>query len=328
MKLLFVFTGGTIGSVLENNIISTDDSKPYKLLFEYDKRYGIDFEYETLALYSELSENNTGKNISLLLNTVSENINTGYDGIVVTHGTDTLQYSAAALGYHLGKGSVPVCIVSANKPIEDGESNGLINLRAAVLFIKMGLGRGAFVPYLNHGEKRVKMHRATRLISSIAFSDEVRSVGDVEYGEFNEEFEFSPNEKYKEKDDEIPAIKNADIGENCDTVLQVYPYPAMKYPSSLDGVKAIILNTYHSGTMNTKSDSALEFFRTAKERGVKLYAVGVIDGPCYESASHYERLGITPIYNISPVAAFVKLWLLTAAKREACEVLLSLGGDI
>lgn len=328
MKILFVFTGGTIGSTLDNNIISTDKAMPYKLLSAYGERYGIDFEYETLSPYSELSENNTGENISLLLRTVGENINTGYDGIIVTHGTDTLQYSAAALGYYLGNDTIPVCVVSANKPIEDGESNGLINLRAAMLFIKEGHGKGVFVPYRGTGDKGVKIHRATRLLPSVAFSDEVRSILDIVYGAFDEGFIFKSNENYKESKDKIAAISGADISEYCDTVLRVHPYPGMKYPTIPDGARAILLHTYHSGTMNTRSEAALEFFRAASERGVKLFATGVGDGPRYESASVYEALGITPIYNISPVAAYVKLWLLLAAGRDIGEILLPLGGDV
>ena len=328
MKILFVFTGGTIGSTLDNNIISTDKAKPYKLIAAYDEKYGVDFEYETLLPYSELSENNTGENISLLLKTVGENINTGYDGIIVTHGTDTLQYSAAALGYYLGNDTVPVCIVSANKPIEDGESNGLINLKAAMLFIKEGRGKGVFVPYRSSGDNEVRIHRATRLLASLDFSDAQVSAPGDEYGAFDGDFQFKYNENYNESEDKIPAINGAVIGKYCDTVLPIYPYPGMKYPRSLDGVRAIILNTYHSGTINTKSDAALEFFRAAKDSGVRLFVVGLENGPRYESASPYEALGITPIFNISPIAAYVKLWLLLAAGRDISEVLQPLGGDM
>jgi L-asparaginase len=49
-----------------------------------------------------------------LITTVKENLSSDYDGIIVTHGTDTLGYSAAALAYALGNGTVPVCLVSSN----------------------------------------------------------------------------------------------------------------------------------------------------------------------------------------------------------------------
>ena len=122
MKILFIFTGGTIGSTCHENVISPDSSKSHKLIQEYDTRFGIDFEFSVLEPYVELSENNTGEHIKKLCLCVTNNINKNYDGIIVTHGTDTIQYSAATLGYALSSNSIPVCIVSANRPIDDKKS--------------------------------------------------------------------------------------------------------------------------------------------------------------------------------------------------------------
>ena len=44
----------------------------------------------------------------MLVRTVKENADKGYDGIIVTHGSDTLQYSAAAIGYCMGLESLPI----------------------------------------------------------------------------------------------------------------------------------------------------------------------------------------------------------------------------
>ena len=85
MKLLFIFTGGTIGSTNENGVISPDAEKPYLLLEKYTERHPVDFIYDTLALMNELSENFTGDHIARILCAVNENA-AKYDGI-----TDTWQ---------------------------------------------------------------------------------------------------------------------------------------------------------------------------------------------------------------------------------------------
>ena len=108
MKLLFVFTGGTIGSTQKGNVISADSDKPYKLIKAYDEKYRIDFDYDVIEPYTELSENNTGWHISRLVECIKQNLNKNYDGIIVTHGTDTLQYTAAAVGYSFGVSSLPI----------------------------------------------------------------------------------------------------------------------------------------------------------------------------------------------------------------------------
>ena len=118
MKILLIFTGGTIGSTCRNNVISTSENKPKVILEAYKNKYGINFDYTTEEPYTELSENITGKHLKLLTNCVCKNLRSGFDGIIVTHGTDTIQYSAAALGYAIGLDSIPICIVSANRPFE------------------------------------------------------------------------------------------------------------------------------------------------------------------------------------------------------------------
>ena len=328
MKILFIFTGGTIGSTLHGNVISPDENKPRKLIEEYKTRFGIDFEYSILEPYTELSENNTGEHIKNLARCVTDNLNIGYDGIIVTHGTDTLQYSSAALGYAIGSSSIPVCIVSANRPVEDDKSNALNNLRAAVNFIKNKYGNGAFVPYQNEKDKFVKIHRATRLVSSRAFSEEVASIFDNEYGCFDENFVFHKNEDYKESADSIAPLDTSNLCEQSNSILFLPTYVGMKYPSLNSNTKYVLLSSYHSGTVNTKSQASVTFFKHAAKLGIKVYLTGVSNAPEYESATFFEELNITPLKNISPIAAYVKLWLISCNKISEKLLDSSLSGDI
>ena len=58
-----------------------------------------------------------------------------YDGFVITHGTDTLAYTAAALSYLVQDSIKPVIITGAQKPIDldvtDARTNLLDSLRIA-----------------------------------------------------------------------------------------------------------------------------------------------------------------------------------------------------
>ncbi len=329
MKILFVFTGGTIGSTEKNGVIFVDKNKATGIIKCYEDAYGIDFDYDIIGPYNELSENNTGDNIRKLCLCVSNYIDKGYDGIIVTHGTDTLQYSAAALGYALGLSKVPVCIVSANRPIEHEKSNALDNLRGAIRFIESGKGRGVFVVYRNDNSRIVRVHRATRLVGVKAFSDDVSSIRGEVYGRFDKNFKFIKNRKYSEEKDSIAPIFAEGLREVNAETLFVTPYVGMTYPLIPDGVKYVIFNTYHSGTLDTKSSSANKFFEKARERGIKVYAVGVSGGVEYESAERFSKLGIKSLYNIAPIAAYVKLWLLTSADMDSDRLISeSLSGDV
>ena len=103
----------------------------------------------------------------------------------------------------------------------------------------------------------------------------------------------------------------------------------MNYPILTSQTKYILLDSYHSGTINTKSTRALEFFATAKKLEVKIFLTGVTYLPEYESATIFEELGIIPIKNISLVSAYVKLWLISSLGLSAEKYIdKSLSGDI
>lgn len=329
MKILFAFTGGTIGSTLEGATIRTDSTKPYKIIDAYRQAFGIDFEYDTVEPYNELSENSTGENLRALCGCIREKIGAGYDGIVVTHGTDTLQYSACALGYAIGLSDTPVCLVSSDYPIEEPRSNALDNLRGAISLIRCAKAigaRGAFVSYRNP-DGITRIYRATQLLASKPFTDEVCCAFGSYFAELDGA-EVIKNIDYSEREDEIEPICASALDRVADGILVLNPYVGMSYPKSLDGVTHIILNSYHSGTINTKSPEALSFFKMAREAGVKVYITGVMSGPAYESATLFDTLGITPLVGISPIGAYVKLWLLTSAHRCECEMLKPLCADL
>ncbi len=326
-KILFIFTGGTIGSSVKGEYISTDSKKPYLLIEGYKKRFGDVGEYDTFVPYTLLSENLNGEYLFSLVSAVKNNID-NYEGIIVTHGTDTLSYSASALGYALGNCSVPVCVVSANRPLEDEASNGYWNLHGALQFIeKVGKG-GVWVSYKNDADY-VKIHRGCRLYPQACFSHNVNSVKNMFYGYFDGDFNFIENPNFCEKEDEIMPVFPF-LEKQCNSIMKIEPYPSMVYPEIPKCVKYIIMGSYHSGTIDTMSETSKTFFKNALDSKVKVYLTGVEAGVQYESTNAYSSLGIIPLPCISPTSAFVKLWFLTSSvERDVdSEMFLSLGGDI
>lgn len=327
MKLLFIFTGGTIGSTVKGDIISTDEKKPYLILEKYSEKYGICFDYDILQPYTELSENNTGATIRKLVKTVSENLTKGYDGIIITHGTDTLQYSAAVLSYTL-KADVPICLVSSNYTIENPKANGLINLHCAVRFIQRVKSAGVWVSYKNQNDIP-KIHKGSRLLERQAFTDCIFSIMDSYYGNFDSDYNFHINPEYKEFSNQTDYFNPNTLTEEADNILRIEPYLGMVYPKIEPKIKYILHGSYHSGTINTKAIFPSDFFRTANKNGVKIFLTGTESGECYESTQAFNNMHLVPVNNLSPIAAYVKLWLCAAAEYDPEEVLCkSLAGDI
>ena len=57
-----------------------------------------------------------------------------YDGFVITHGTDTMAYTAAALSYMVQNSRKPIVLTGSQKPIEREESDARRNLRDSIIY--------------------------------------------------------------------------------------------------------------------------------------------------------------------------------------------------
>jgi L-asparaginase type I len=132
-KLGIIQTGGTIASIQSE---STTHLAPNDIIAEFLGNEVKEYEIVFRQPYKILSENATPRHWQSLAETVAELINLGVDGIVVTHGTDTMVYTAAALSYMLRPLSIPVVLTGSmlpsNHPRWDGKKNLVWSVRAAM----------------------------------------------------------------------------------------------------------------------------------------------------------------------------------------------------
>ena len=300
MRILTVFTGGTIGSSLCGGAISPKAENAFLLLKLYKEKYGA-ADFDTVAPYTILSENLSAQHLNMLRSCVEENLGRGYDGIIVTHGTDTIQYSAAYLDLTLGLTEIPVVLVSSNYPLSDSRANGLRNFAAAVSFIRSKEGRGVFVSYLNRGEEGAAIHRGAEVLPHQPFDDRIFSLFDNVYGTVKGGG-FVKNPVYREREREDLSGR-----ELSGRVIFLRPYVGMTYPEIPGDTKAVLLEGWHSGTLPTAHDELRDFCENAKERGVPVYLTGSVQGFEYESKLIFDSLRIKVLPPMSPIAAYVML---------------------
>jgi len=72
---------------------------------------------------------------NILSKEVEKEVKKGVDGIIITHGTDTLHYTSAALAFALENLPIPVIIVGAQRSSDRGSSDAGMNLICAANFI-------------------------------------------------------------------------------------------------------------------------------------------------------------------------------------------------
>ncbi len=154
-KVLMVFTGGTIGSRVISGEIQVQQSRVYTLIDDYEKKHPGVIETDILEPYLILSENSRPVYWTGLLQALNRVDFNAYDGVIVTHGSDTLPYTAALLGFCFHWIPIPMLLVSSNYALGEPESNGTANFEAAVDFIREDKYAGVFVIYKNEEEPLV-----------------------------------------------------------------------------------------------------------------------------------------------------------------------------
>lgn len=189
MKILVVFTGGTIGSKTKNGWISTYENTLYTLTDSYKKREDVEFICHNP--YTILSENLSEKEINLLQKEIADNLNCGYDGIIVTHGTDTLQYTSCAMEYAFSSAKIPIVFVSSSTPLENKNANGYINFEAAVEFIYQNISSGVFVSYKNDNNDFVSFHIPSLICTHPECSSDIYSINNSVFAFYNEGIKLS-----------------------------------------------------------------------------------------------------------------------------------------
>ncbi len=296
MKLAVVFTGGTIGSKTENGVISTNTDASYTLLSYLDSETQV----STFSPFITLSEYFTGEHINILANCIEEILNSDFDGIIIAHGTDTLQFSAAALGYFFANSNLPIVFVSSQYVLDNPLSNGKQNFLDAVEFIKNQNGRGVFVVYRNNDGRRL-VHRGIRLLASQPYSDDVNSVCNKPYGEFtNQGFMLFDSNNYP------TSFLKARLERYCEKILTIEARVGVNQQHIPEETKAILHSTYHCGTLNTLNKAV---FENAKNKKIPVFITGA-SNMGYESESNFSSLGITPLPQMSPLASYIKLWII------------------
>ncbi len=105
---------------------------------EQEKKGAAIPSFRTEVPYTTLSEYMDGSHLNRLIACVQSLLTTDdpdIDGIIITHGTDTLPFTAAALGMCFAYAEIPILLVSSNYILDDPRANGLTNFTAAVDYI-------------------------------------------------------------------------------------------------------------------------------------------------------------------------------------------------
>ncbi len=316
-KILVILTGGTIGSRVESNLIDVNPAAAYRLLSLYNEKYAGDDMFEVIQPLNILSENITPKEWTILCDTLSKIECDKYQGIIITHGSDTLAYTSALVGLLYHHLPIPVVLIASNYALDNPRSNGLENFCSAVCLIQDGSARGVFTIFQNEaGENDVFL--STRIVEADNYNDQFGYYGGCPWGHIVDgkliPVDSSINPSLAELNDNKSQLLSENIVFEKD-ILFIKPYPGLDYRhfDLSRKPKAILHYLYHSSTACTdgKEYSLLEFMKRCKEAGIDFYVASFKnpDAKMYATSKEILDLGGIPLMNISAEAAYIKLLL-------------------
>ena len=136
--IVIMHTGGTIASKVDyttGGVVPRFEPEEIVAMFPELREIA---NIESHLISNILSENLTFDHIKKFAKSIVDQIKKEKDlkGIILTHGTDVMTYTAAALGFMLQGIQIPVIIVGAQRSSDRGSSDAAMNLICAAEFVK------------------------------------------------------------------------------------------------------------------------------------------------------------------------------------------------
>ena len=140
-RILLITTGGTIMSVPSEHGLHPGEDEARLLRFPGSENYDI-----TVHSLLTLDSSNIQPEEWALIAGCIYDMRTPFDGIVITHGTDTMAYTASALTFMLPGIDRPVVLTGSQMPIANILSDGYANLQCAFAMAASGVN-GVFIAF-------------------------------------------------------------------------------------------------------------------------------------------------------------------------------------
>jgi len=315
-RVKLIGTGGTIASRLDYRTGAVIPAFSPGELYGAVPELADICNLTTEKVFAVFSENMGPDQYKALAIAIKKEIESGVDGIVIGHGTDTLHHTAAALSYMVQRPPVPIILVGSQRSSDRPSSDAALNLMhscyaaghgdiAEVMVCMFGPTSDEY-GFLHRGTRVRKMHSSYR--------STFRTIGDIPIATVKRG-EIKPLKKHynhRRKD------RNVDIYPFFeDRVSMIYFYPHM-HPDTIDslvdlGYKGIIIIGTGLGHVNKELYPAIE---RAVAKGVALYMTvqtlwGYVHMFVYDTGRDLMSMGIIPLENMLPEAAYIKLgWAL------------------
>lgn len=323
-------TGGTIASKVDyetGGVVARFTPEELQEMFPELKKIA---NLRSRLVRNMFSEDIRFAHYNVLAQEIEKEIERGAHGVIVTHGTDTMHYTAAALSFMLKDLPVPVILVGAQRSSDRGSSDASLNLVSAAFFIvsSKDFAEVAICMHENKnddwcvilpGTKTRKMHSSQR--------DAFQAINTTPWARVNikqkktDFYRTNYNKRSNKKIKHRPFKENLKIA-----LVKTHPGMRAKQVEFYNGYDGLVLEGFGLGHLPINEIDEFTKEHTKIANAIKklvkngtIIAVttqtisGIIDLNVYSTGRKMQELGIIGNYlDMTPETAFVKLaWLLS-----------------
>lgn len=318
-KVLLLSTGGTIASKIDYRtggvtpaLSAADINTAVPELTEIAS-------IDTEVLFSEYSENLVPQHWKKIAEKLDACAKSNYKGIVIAHGTDTMQYTAAFLSFALAGFPIPIALVGSQRSSDRPSSDATLNLISAVKFVAECNTRGVFVVmHHNESDELIVCHLGTRVRKNHTSKRSAFQTigGNPAFLILDKKIEKNLEQEFFKHKDYTPKL-------NFDPHVALVKYYPGYESKSIDyliksGYKAIIFEGTGLGHIGkTMYDSVTKANTNGLFLGMTSQCIdGRVRMTVYESGRDLLDLGIVPLSDMIPETALVKaMWALGNSKN-------------
>jgi glutamyl-tRNA(Gln) amidotransferase subunit D len=325
-KIALISTGGTIASRIDYRTggvhAALSASELYASIPELAKYASVDPE----ILLNEYSENLRPEHWTLIANKIGEKVKSGrYQGIIISHGTDTMHYTASALSFALQNLPIPVVLVGAQRSSDRPSSDAALNLIGATIFSIKSNFSGVFVAmHASYSDDVIACHIGTRVRKNhTSRRNAFESIGTIPValvkGDIVEMQQQQLDIKLQERSDNRDGGDNFAVKSDYDSRVILLKYHPGFDPELITHVmttpryKAIILEGTGLGHI---SRECIPKIQKAIESGIMVFMTsqciwGRIRMTVYDTGRDLLNIGVIPLSNMIPETAIVKaMWVI------------------
>lgn len=333
-NLTLIGTGGTIASRIDYRTGRVEPAMSGDEILDLVPEIRDIANINARTVFSMYSDNMNSEHWQKLAVTVAEELNNGADGVLISHGTDTLGYTSAALSFMLGDIDKPVILVGAQRSSDRPSTDAVSNLIAGARFCVDGKKTGVFVVmHETVGDDSFSIHSGTRVRKMHSSRrDAFRSMNVPPVARIDSKGKIDYSEVSNNISDKKIEIKT-DMEENC---VLLHCFPGMK-PEIFENIIMKSKGTVLAGTgLGHVTEEMIPLIRKASDAGIPIVMTtqcleGTVNLNVYGTGRELLSAGVIPAGDMLPETAYVKLmWILANHKKEDVAELMQapLAGEI